>query len=34
MKGSLGDKVRLRHILDAINEVEQYLENVSYTLFL
>jgi uncharacterized protein with HEPN domain len=34
MKGKLGDKVRLQHILDAISEVEQYLENVSYDQFL
>ena len=34
MKGKLGDKVRLQHILDAINEVETYLENVSYAHFL
>jgi uncharacterized protein with HEPN domain len=34
MKGRLGDKVRLQHILDAINEVEIYLLNVSYEQFL
>jgi uncharacterized protein with HEPN domain len=34
MKGRLGDKVRLQHILDAVNEVEIYLENVSYEQFL
>lgn len=34
MKSSLGDKVRLQHILDAINEVEVYLLNVSYEQFL
>jgi hypothetical protein len=34
MKGRLGDKVRLQHILDAANEVEIYLENVSYEQFL
>ncbi|MBS1523343.1 MAG: DUF86 domain-containing protein [Bacteroidetes bacterium] len=34
MKGRLGDKVRLQHILDAIDEVEIYLENVSYEQFL
>jgi len=34
MKGRLGDKVRLQHILDAVNEVEMYLENVSYEQFL
>lgn len=30
MKGKLGDKIRLEHILDAINEVEKYLDNISY----
>lgn len=34
MKSRLGDKVRLQHILDAVNEVEIYLENVSYEQFL
>ena len=34
MKGRLGDKVRLQHILDAISEVEIYLENVAYEQFL
>lgn len=34
MKGRLGDKVRLQHILDAIDEVELYLLNVSYEQFL
>jgi len=34
MKGRLGDKVRLHHILDAISEIEIYLENVSYEQFL
>ena len=34
MKGRLGDKVRLQHILDAISEVEMYLENVTYEQFL
>jgi uncharacterized protein with HEPN domain len=33
MKGRLGDKVRLQHILDAITEIEQYLEGVSYQQF-
>jgi uncharacterized protein with HEPN domain len=31
---SLGDAVRLRHILDAIKEVEGYLHNVSIEQFL
>lgn len=30
MKGELGDRVRLVHILDAIDEVEKYLDNISY----
>lgn len=34
MKGRLGDKVRLQHIQDAVNEVGIYLENVSYEQFL
>lgn len=34
MKGRLGDKVRLQHILDAISEVEMYLESVTYEQFL
>ncbi len=34
MKGSLGDKARLQHILDAINEIELYLDGVSYEQFL
>ncbi len=33
MKGSLGDKVRLQHVLDAISEVERYLLNVSFQQF-
>jgi len=34
MKGKLGDKVRLQHIIDAIKEIETYLEGVSYDQFL
>ena len=34
MKGRLGDRARLQHILDAINEVEIYLENVAFEQFL
>ena len=33
MKGNLGNRVRLLHILDAISEVEKYLENVSFEEF-
>lgn len=34
MKGKLGNKVRLQHILDAIHEIELYLAGVSYEQFL
>src|ERR1700678_2586502 len=34
MKGKLGDKVRLQHILDAIHEIETYLQGVTYDQFL
>jgi uncharacterized protein with HEPN domain len=34
MKGKLGDRVRLQHILDAVHEVELYLEDVTYEQFL
>jgi uncharacterized protein with HEPN domain len=34
MKGKLGDKVRLQHILDAISEIEMYLDGVSFDQFL
>jgi len=34
MKGRLGDKVRLQHILDAIGEIDLYLTNVSFEQFL
>jgi len=34
MKGRLGDKVRLEHILDAIHEIETYLDGVSLDQFL
>lgn len=34
MKGKLGDKVRLQHIMDAIHEIEIYLEGISYEQFL
>lgn len=34
MKGKLGDIVRLRHVLDAINEVELYLKEVNLAQFL
>ena len=34
MKGRLGDKIRLQHILDAIQETELYLHDVTYEQFL
>jgi uncharacterized protein with HEPN domain len=34
MKGRPGDKVRLQHILDAVHEIEVYLNGVSYEQFL
>ncbi len=34
MKGRLGDKVRCMHVLDAIDEIETYLHNISYEQFL
>ncbi len=34
LRGRLGDKVRLQHILDAIHEIEIYLAGVSYDQFL
>lgn len=34
MKGKLGDQVRLRHIIDAINEVKIYLDDISFEQFL
>ena len=33
MKGRLGDNVRLQHILDSIDEIENYLNNVSIEQF-
>lgn len=33
MKGKLGDVVRLRHVLDAINEVELYLQGIDFDSF-
>lgn len=34
MKGPLADQARIRHILDAISEIEGYLQNVSLDEFL
>jgi len=33
MKGNLGDKARIEHILDAINEIENYINNISLDQF-
>ncbi|MCL4484367.1 MAG: DUF86 domain-containing protein [Bacteroidetes bacterium] len=34
MRSNLGDKVRLQHILDAIIEIESYIVNTDFTLFM
>lgn len=34
MRGKLGNKVRLQHILDAILEIEDYLQNTSFSDFM
>ena len=34
MRGKLGDRVRLMHILDAISETEKYLIDVNFARFL
>ena len=34
MRSSLGDKIRLQHILDAILEIESYLIDVDFNIFL
>lgn len=34
MKSEFGDKIRILHILDAITEIEDYLEGIDYQLFL
>lgn len=34
MRGNLGDKVRLQHVLDAILEVEGYLHNTDFSGFM
>lgn len=33
MKDRLGDKVRLLHIIDAINEIENYIQDVDFNHF-
>ncbi|MBK7965686.1 MAG: DUF86 domain-containing protein [Bacteroidetes bacterium] len=34
MQGKIGDKARLKHILDAILEIESYLLNIEFNVFL
>ncbi|HZL11661.1 MAG TPA: DUF86 domain-containing protein [Prolixibacteraceae bacterium] len=34
MRGNLGDKVRLQHILDAIFEIEDYLQDTNFNGFM
>lgn len=34
MRSELGDKIRLKHILDAIEEIEKYLSEVSFSAFI
>ena len=34
MRSELGDKIRLKHILDAIEEIEKYLSKVSFSVFI
>ena len=34
MRSKLGDRIRLQHILDAIQEIESYLIDVDFDLFL
>jgi uncharacterized protein with HEPN domain len=34
MRGKLGDKARLNHILEAINEIESYTANTDYDAFI
>ena len=34
MRGKLGDKARLNHIVDAISEVENYLLHADFEIFI
>ena len=34
MRGKLGDKIRLMHILDAIEEIQNYISQVDFDLFM
>ena len=33
MRSELGDEIRLKHILDAIGEIEKYIFEVDFSLF-
>jgi uncharacterized protein with HEPN domain len=33
MRGKLEDKIRLNHIIDAINEIERYLNDADFGAF-
>lgn len=34
MKNKIADKVRIRHIVDAINEIESYIKDVDVNIFI
>ena len=34
MQGRIGDKIRLQHVFDAINEIESYLLNTNFSEFM
>ena len=34
MQSELGDEIRLKHILDAIEEIEKYLSEVDFSIFI
>ena len=34
MRGRFGDKIRLQHIIDAIQEIESYLIDVDFSIFI
>jgi len=34
MKGRIGDSARISHVLDAILEIESYLENIEFEVFI
>lgn len=33
MRGSQGDEIRIKHILDAINEIESYVQDIDFPHF-